>query len=339
MRARWREFEMPARVTIDDKLRSDTYGKFIVEPFERGFAHTIGNGLRRILLSSIEGAAPISVKIKGVEHEFSTMEGVEEDVVDIVLNLKKLIIQIDSTTNDPKVMSLEVNREGAVTAADFKPDSSITILNPDLHIASLVTEREFAMELTVRKGRGYVSSNEHLVGEENHEIGVILMDSIFSPVVKVNYRVENTRVGKKTDYERLITEIWTKGSVTPEMALVEASKIYRIHLNPFVHYFELGKEIQVDDRKEKEIQKQKDYEVTMKQKLSLPISELDLSTRASRCLEKQKVATIKELAALSEPELLRIPNFGKTSLKEVKKKLSDQMGLTLGMDLTTLLSE
>lgn len=339
MRARWREFEMPARVVHDEKNRSAVYGMFVIEPFERGFGHTIGNGLRRVLLSSIEGAAPISAKIKGVEHEFSTIEGVMEDVVDIILNLKKLVISITAPGNELRKLTLEVKRDGAITAADFKPDPNINIVNPEQHIATLVTEKEFSLELTVQKGRGFVPAEDHLTGDENHEIGVILMDSIFSPITRVNYRVENTRVGKRTDYERLIVEIWTKGSISPELALVEAAKIYRTHLNPFVHYYDLGKEIQVDDRKEKDKLKQEEYMATLKQKLTLPITELDLSTRASRCLDKQKIETIKDLVAFPEADLLKLANFGKTSLKEVKKKLSEQMGLTLGMELTSVLTE
>jgi DNA-directed RNA polymerase subunit alpha len=339
MRAKWREFEMPARVIQDEKTCGGSYGLFIAEPFERGFANTIGNGLRRVLLSSIEGYAPISAKIKGVEHEFSTMDDVLEDMVEIILNIKKLVIRIKSNANESKKLYLEVKRSGPVTAADFKHDPTLEIINPELHIATLVEEREFIAEVSVQKGRGYVSSEEHNSSEENHEIGVILMDSIFSPVTRVSYRVENTRVGKRTDYERLLIEIWTNGAITPEMALVEASKIYRKHLNPFVYYYELGKEMQVDDRKEKEAVKKEEYLAALKHKLSLSLSELDLSTRATRCLSKQKIQTIKELVLCSETDLLKIPNFGKTSLKEIKKKLSEGMGLTLGMDISTILSE
>lgn len=336
MRVKWREFEMPARIVLDEKTKTATYGQFTIEPFEHGFGHTIGNGLRRILLSSIQGAAPVCVKIKGVEHEFSTMDGVREDVVEIILNLKKLVVQMDST--ESKKMYLEVNRQGPVTAADFKLDPTIQIINTDLHIATLVKERDFVLELTVKQGRGYVIAEEHLTSDEEHEIGMILMDSLFSPVTRVSYRVENTRVGKRTDYERLILEVFTKGSVNPAMALVEAGKIYRKHLNPIVCYFDVGKEMQVDDRKEKETTKKEAYVAELHQKLTLPIAELDLSTRASRCLVKLKVQSIKDIVAYSEQDLLKTPNFGKTSLKEVKKKLTE-IGLTLGMDLTTVSSD
>lgn len=328
---------MPAHVMLDEKTHTSTYGMFVVEPFEYGFSHTIGNGLRRILLSSIEGVAPVCVKIKDVEHEFSTMDGVLEDVVEIILNLKKIVVQMDS--GESKKLRLEVNRQGVVTAADFKPDPTIQIINTDLHIATLVKERDFILELTVKNGRGYVTAEEHLTSDEEHEIGMILMDSFFSPVTRVSYRVENTRVGKRTDYERLILEVFTKGSVSPEMALVEAAKIYRKHLNPFVQYYDVGKEMQVDDRKEKETIKNEEYVAKLHQKLALPIAELDLSTRAARCLVKLKVQTIKDLVSYNEQDMLKIPNFGKTSLKEVKKKLSELMGLTLGMDLTVVAAE
>jgi DNA-directed RNA polymerase subunit alpha len=337
MRVKWREFEMPARVILDEKTRTTTYGQFIIEPFEHGFGHTIGNGLRRILLSSIQGAAPVCVKIKGVEHEFSTMDGVREDIVEIILNLKKLVVQMDS--NEPKKMYLDVTRQGVVTAADFKPDPTIQIINTDLHIATLVKERDFVLELTVKQGRGYVTAEEHLTSDEENEIGMILMDSLFSPVTRVSYQVENTRVGKRTDYERLILDVFTKGSINPEMALVEAGKIYRKHLNPVVCYFDVGKEMQVDDRKEKETIKKEEYVAELHQKLALPITELDLSTRASRCLVKMKVQTIKDLVSYSELDLLKTPNFGKTSLKEVKKKMSEMMGLTLGMDLASVTAD
>ncbi|MDI6732720.1 MAG: DNA-directed RNA polymerase subunit alpha [Planctomycetota bacterium] len=337
MKIKWREFEMPAKVTVDQKTYSSTYGLFVAEPFERGFGHTIGNGLRRVLLNSIEGAAPVSVKIKGVEHEFSTIDGVREDVVEIVLALQKLVIQMDS--NEPKKLLLEVERQGIVTAADFKPDPAIQIINPEMLIATLVKERDLMLEVTVRKGRGYVTVEEHITPDEDHEIGVILMDSLFSPVTRVSYKVENTRVGKRTDYERLIIEIFTKGSIAPEMALAEAAKIYRKHLNPFVHYFEVGRELQVDERKEKEEIEREKSSAEMQRKFALPITELDLSTRASRCLAKLKVQTIKDLASYSETDLLKVPNFGKTSLKEIKKKMSEMMGLALGMDLSTITVE
>ncbi|MBI4711928.1 MAG: DNA-directed RNA polymerase subunit alpha [Planctomycetes bacterium] len=332
MRVRWREFELPTQVIQDDKRKSSTYGCFIAEPFERGFGNTIANPFRRILLSSIEGAAVTSVRIKGVEHEFSTIDGVTEDVTAIILNLKKLIVRLN--TDEPRKLSLNVKRIGAVTAADFTPDPMVEIINPDLHIATLVDEQEFTAELTVKKGRGYVRAEENVPLEE-HEIGVIPLDSIFSPVTRVNYHIENTRVGRRTDYDKLVLEIWTNGTVTPEMALVEAAKIYRKHLNPFVQYFELGKEIQLDEKHEVETKKHEEYIVELKKKLAMPIGELDLSVRGLNCFKDEKIHTIKDIVVRAEADMLKIRNFGKTSLKEVKKKLSE-MGLSLGMDLETL---
>ena len=334
IRARWREFEIPNRVVCEEKTLSATYGRFIIEPFEKGFGASIGNGLRRILLSYIEGSAIKSVKIKNVSHEFSTIPGVQEDVTDIILNLKRLIIR--SNTDEPKKILLEASKKGPVTAADIKPDSVIEIMNPDLHIATLVEEKELAIELLVAKGRGYRTAEEN--SPEEQELGLIPIDSMFSPVIKVNYRIENTRVGQKTNYDRLIIEIWTNGTITPEMALVESAKIYRKHINPLVQYFEIGRELQIDEKKEEDARKKEEYQADLKKKLSMPVSELDLSVRSSKCLSALKIKGVGDLVANQEEELLGTRNFGKTSLKEVKKKLAD-LGLSLGMDVKTILEE
>ena len=331
MRVRWREFELPTRVVCDEKSMTATYSRFIAEPFERGFGSTIGNGLRRILLSSIEGSGVTSALIQGVDHEFSTMEGVREDLTDIILNIKQLQVRLNS--DEPKKLTLSVKKKGVVKAADITPDSTVEIMNPDLTLATLVDEREFVVELTVKKGRGYVTAEEHQQGEQ--EIGLIQIDTIFSPVVKVNYNVENTRVGKLTNYDKLIIDIWTNGVITPEMALVEASKIYRRHINPFVQYFELGRELQIDEKKEEEQRKREEYASALKNKMALPVSELDLSVRASNCLLTENIRTIGELVTRTEADLLKVKNFGKTSFKEVKKKLID-MGLSFGMDLNAI---
>ncbi|MEK7448627.1 MAG: DNA-directed RNA polymerase subunit alpha [Planctomycetota bacterium] len=333
MRVRWRDFELPNRVVCDEKSITATYGRFVAEPFERGFGATIGNGLRRILLSSIEGAAVISVRIKGVDHEFSTIEGVREDVTDIILNIKKLQVRLNS--DEPRKLTLSVKKQGTVTAADITPDPTVEIMNPDLLLTTLVDEQEFEAELIVKKGRGYITAEEHTQTEP--EVGLIPVDAIFSPIIKVNYHVENTRVGKLTNYDKLIMEIWTNGIVTPEMALVEASKIYRRHINPFVQYFELGRELQIDEKKEQEERKQEEDLVELKKKLALSVSELDLSVRASNCLQTENISTIGELVTRTEPDLLKVKNFGKTSFKEVKKKLAD-MELSLGMDINTRLT-
>ena len=334
IRVRWKDFELPRQVICDEKTLTATYGCFTAEPFERGFGMTIGNGLRRVLLSSIEGSAVTSVKIEGVNHEFSVIEGVLEDVTDIILNIKRLIVRLN--TDEPKKLFLKVKKQGEVKAADITPDHTVEILNPELHIATLVDEQDFAMELKVKKGRGYVPAEAYAPTER--EIGEIFIDAIFTPVRKVNYRIENTRVGRLTNYDKLIIEIWTNGVVTPEMALVEASKTYRKHLNPFVQYYEIGRELQVDEKEEAEKHKREEYLAEMRRKLAMPISELDLSVRASNCLRTEKIQTIQELINRSENDLIKIRNFGKTSLKEVKKKLADY-DLTLGMDLRSIFTQ
>jgi len=332
MRVRWKDFELPTRVVVDEKTLSNTFGTFIAEPFERGYGITIGNSLRRVLLSSIEGAAVTSVKFKGVSHEFSTIKGVVEDITDIILSIKKLVVKLE--TEGPRTLRIEKREKGEVRAADISPDPQVIVVNPDLHIATLTEDVEFAVEMEVRKGRAYVPSDEN--EKEDRELGVIAVDSIYSPVRRVKYRVENTRVGKLTNYDKLVVDIWTNGTVSPELALVEASKILRKHLNPFVQYFELGRELQMNEKKEEEARKREKYMEELKQKLQMSVSELDLSVRASDCVTSENIQTIGELVVRTEAELLKVRNFGKTSLKEVKKKLAD-MGLSLGMDLESIL--
>lgn len=334
MQIKWRDFELPSIVVCDEKTLSATYGRFIVEPFERGFGTTIGNGLRQVLLSSIEGAAVTSIRIKNVPHEFTTIEGVLEDVTSIILNIKQLIVRLNS--DEPKKMIIKANKQGPITAADIKPEPTVEIINPELHIATLVDKQEFEAELTVKKGRGYVTAEEN--EPEEHEIGIISIDSIFSPIRRVNYKVEDTRVGKLTNYDRLILEIWADGTLTPEMALVEAAKIYRKHISPLVQYLEIGRELQIDEKKEEDHRKKEEYLTSVKKKLAMPVSELDLTVRSSNCLSSMKIQTIGELAARNETDLFKIANFGKTSLKEVKKKLAE-LGLSLGMDLNTIFSQ
>src|SRR3990167_6982940 len=236
MRIRWREFELPARVTVDQETLTPTYGRFVAEPFERGFGITVGNSLRRVLLSSIEGHSVTSVRIEGVQHEFSTIPGVVEDVTDIVLNVKKLLVKMH--TDEPQRLRIEKSGKGIVRVADIIHDALVEIVNPDLHIATLADDGRLIMDLEVRRGRGYVTAEEHVKGDQ--EIGLIPVDSVFGPVVRVRYRTENTRVGHLTNYDKLILDIWTDGTVDPERALVEASKVLRKHLNPFVQYFETG---------------------------------------------------------------------------------------------------
>lgn len=331
MRVRWKDFELPTRVVYDDKTSTPTYAMFFAEPFERGFATTVGNALRRVLYSSIEGSAVTSVKIKGVPHEFTTIEGIVEDVTDIVLNLKQLVVRVDGEGR--KTLKLEAAKKGPVKAGMIQPEAGVEIINPDLHICTLAEDAELSAEITVSRGRRYITAEEH--SKDLHDIGIVPVDSSFSPIKRVRYKVENTRVGKLTNYERLILEIWTNGTITPEEALTEASKILRKHLNPFVQYFELGRELQINEKKEEEERKKEAQKEELRQKLSMSISELDLSVRSANCLASERIETIGELVSRSEAELLKVRNFGKTSLREVKKKLSD-MSLGLGMDLEAI---
>jgi DNA-directed RNA polymerase subunit alpha len=329
MRIRWRGLELPGRVSRDEQVSTDTYAKFTAEPFERGFGTTVGNSLRRILLSSLEGAAVTAVKIKGAEHEFTSLNGVMEDVTDIILNIKSLIVKLDA--DEPKEMRLVAKKAGPVTAGMIEADPSITVVNKDLVIATLTEDVTFEMTLTVGKGRGYVPAAEHIGDEEEQEIGVIAVDSIYSPVTRVRYATEDARVGQKTDYDRLILEIWTNGTITPEMALVEAGKILRKHLNPFVQYFELGSDMATDEALAA-LQRSNAplVDPELQSKLNMPIQDLDLSVRANNCLES-------DLVKKTDADLLKVRSFGKTSLREVKRKLAD-LGLSLGMDTDNLAS-
>ncbi len=331
MRIRWRGLELPSRVTRDEQASTDTYGKFSAEPFERGFGTTVGNSLRRILLSSLEGAAVTHIRLKGAEHEFSSLPGVMEDVTDIILNIKGLIVKLDA--EDTKEMKLHVKKAGPVTAGMIEADSAITIVNKDLVIATLTEDVNFEMTLTVSKGRGYVTASENIGDGEEQEIGLISVDSIYSPVTRVRYATEDARVGQKTDYDRLILEIWTNGTLTPEMALVEASKILRKHLNPFVQYFELGSDAASEDAVNALREANRaTIDPDLQQKLNMTVQELDLSVRANNCLESAKIQTVRDLVKKTDQDLLKVRSFGKTSLREVKRRLAD-MGLSLGMDL------
>ena len=325
MRVRWRGMELPSRVVPVSETLTDMYGQFVVEPFERGYGRTIGNSLRRILLSSLEGSAVTSVTITGANHEFTTVPGVVEDVTDIILNIKQLVVK--SHSDEPKTIAIKTRRKGPVTAADIQTDASVEVINGDLHLATLSDPVEFNIEMTVMRGRGYVTAEENTA--EERVIGVIPVDSVFSPVTRVNYRVENTRVGQRTNYDRLIVDIWSNGTLSPEMALVEASKIFRKHLNPFVHYFEIGREMQEEQAPEAGVPNEADSELA--RKLAMDIGQLQLSVRAGNCLESENIATVAQLVVRPEAELLKVRNFGKTSLKEVKAKLTE-MGLSLGMD-------
>lgn len=336
MRVRWRGLELPGRVARDEQVSTDQYGKFTAEPFERGFGTTVGNSLRRILLSSLEGAAVTDVRIKGADHEFSSLNGVMEDVTDIILNIKALVVKLDA--DETKEMKLVARKAGPVTAGMIEADPSITVVNKDLVLATLTEDVNFEMTMTVGKGRGYVTAAEHREGEEEQIVGVIHVDSIYSPVTRVRYATEDARVGQKTDYDRLILEIWTNGTISPEMALVEAAKILRKHLNPFVQYFELGSDTATDEALSvlREA-KMPTIDPEFQSKLSMPIQDMDLSVRANNCLESAKIQTVRDLVKKTDADLLKVRSFGKTSLREVKRKLAD-MGLSLGMDVDNLAS-
>jgi DNA-directed RNA polymerase subunit alpha len=326
MRIRWRGLELPNRVLSDQSVSIPTYGRFVIEPFERGLGTTIGNSLRRVLLSSIEGAAVIWVKISGAAHEFQPLPGVVEDVTDIVLNVKSLIVKMHM--EGPKRMRVHSATKGPITADMIEADPAIEIINRDLVLATLSENIEFDMEMEVATGRGYIAAEELMPADGEEEVDRIYLDASFSPVTRVRYQTEDTRVGQKTNYDRLILEIWTNGTILPEMALVEAGKILRKHLNPFVQYFDLGGELPVGSQPEPV----SDVSQDLTSKLGKPISELELSVRASNCLESAKVETVGQLARMTEADLLRVRSFGKTSLREVKRKLAD-IGLSLGMNV------
>ena len=325
MHVRWRGLELPSRVTVDKATLTPTFGRFIAEPFERGFGTTVGNSLRRILLSSLEGAAVTSVKIAGVTHEFTSLPGVMEDVTDIILNVKQLVVSMQDDA--PKPMRLLAEGPGEVTADLMEADASIQIHNPEKVLATLTEKRQFAVEFTVQKGRGYMPASEQWNKMEEQEIGVIPVDAVFSPVLRVRYRVEDTRVGQRTNYDKLVLDIWTNGTITPDMAMVEAAKILRKHLNPFVLYDSEGDELLPDS-----IAQAQDSEAELCRRLNQPVSALDLSVRSSNCLESGKIRWVWELVQKTETDLLDLRAFGRTSLKEVKTRLEEQ-GLGLAMTL------
>jgi DNA-directed RNA polymerase subunit alpha len=304
---------------------TDTYGEFHVEPFERGFGHTVGNSLRRILLSSLEGSAVTKIKIQGVQHEFSTIPGMVEDITDLVLNLKGLVVKNHS--EQPKNIRIERDRRGVVTAADILHDESIEIINPDHILCTLTDDVPFAVDMTVENGRGYRPAAEGHTDEL--EVGAIPIDAIFSPVIRVEYKVDNTRVGQRTNYDKLFLKIWTTGTLGPEMALVEAAKILRKHLNPFVQYYEPGPGLPVDGSAG-DGYREAPLDAELERKLGMSLAELELSVRATNCLESEGITTVRDLVSRSEDQLLQVRNFGETTLKEVRAKLHE-IGLDLGM--------
>jgi DNA-directed RNA polymerase subunit alpha len=332
MRIRWRGLELPSRVVADRSTLTDTYGKFSVEPFERGFGTTVGNSLRRILLSSLEGSAVTRVKIQGVQHEITTIPGVVEDVTDIILNIKSLVVK--NASEETKTIRIDRHERGVVKAADIIADEAVTIVNPEHIIATLTDDVPFVVEMTVENGRGYRTADEN-AGRER-EIGIIPVDSSFSPVVRVKYEIEDTRVGQRTNYDKLVMEIWTNGTVSPQMALVEGAKIMRKHLNPFIQYSEPGPEIAIDERHEPQTVGVEAVDSEMERKLNMSLAELELSVRATNCLESEGITTVRDLVIRTDDELLDVRNFGETTLREVKSKLQER-GLSLGMKLPSSL--
>lgn len=326
MRIKWRGLELPNRLTCEHESLTDTFGKFFAEPFERGFGVTVGNSLRRILLSSLEGSAVTRIKIQGVQHEITTIPGVVEDVTDIILNIKSLVVK--NSSEQPRVIRIDRHQKGVVKGADIITDEAVQIINPEHIIATMTDDVPFVVEMTVENGRGYRTADEN-AGKER-EIGVVPVDSSFSPVVRVKYEIEETRVGQRTNYDRLVMEIWTNGTIGPHLALVEGAKILRKHLNPFIQYTEPGPEMVIDERTEAVMIDQVDAD--LERKLNMSLAELELSVRATNCLESEGITTVRDLVIRSDEELLEVRNFGETTLKEVKIKLHER-GLYLGMKL------
>jgi DNA-directed RNA polymerase subunit alpha len=321
---KWRNLLMPKEIVADELAQTPTFGRFKIEPLERGFGNTIGNALRRTLLSSIQGAAATAVKIDGVLHEFSTIKGVKEDVTDIVLNLKQLILQMHC--DDPKFLHVDLTQKGEITAGDIIEDPDIEILNKDLVLATCTEKTHFKMDILIGHGRGYVPSEMHNL--EDFEIGLIPMDSNFSPVTHVNYIVKNTRVGQRTDYDSLTLEITTNGSVTPEDALGYAAKIIKDHMLFF---------IQFEEEPAEEVLEEVDQEIErLKELLARSVEELELSVRSSNCLKAANLRTLGELVRKTEGDMLKYRNFGRKSLKEIVD-IMDGMGLSLGMDIDAIL--
>ncbi len=315
----WRDLIKPKYLLVDRDTLSPTYGKFVGEPFERGFGVTLGNSLRRVLLSSIQGAAISQVKIEGVLHEFSTIPEVSEDVTDIILNLKEVRLKIDGW--EPKTVSIDVKGPYEVKAGDIKTDGTVTVLNPDQHIATVSARGQLTMELQVERGRGYIPAE--LNKEAEATVGVIPIDAIYSPIKRVNYQITNARVGRITDYDKLTIEVWTDGSIRPEDAVAYASKILKEQLSIFINFPE--EEESIEDKRSEEQERQQEM-------LMRSVDELELSVRSANCLEHAQIRTIGELVQKTESEMLKTKNFGRKSLKEIKDILSE-MGLSLGMKL------
>src|ERR1700752_894801 len=320
MPVRLGRFEMPKRLTKEESTATETYAKFVAEPFETGYGHTIGNSIRRVLLSSLEGAAITSIKVDGAMHEFTTIAGVVEDVTDIVLNLKKILFKAHN--REPQTLLLSANKEGDVTAADIELNQNVELVNPKQHICTLDKKKKFEMELEVKIGRGFCPGDENK--KPNQAIGVIAIDSLFSPVTRVRYAVENARVGQRIDYDRLVLENWTRGRMSRGHALTQPSAILQHHLDVFVGYDKNAVEF------EEVVDKQDEEKTKLKKLLNMSVNEIELSVRAANCLNNANITTVGQLAMKTEQEMLKYRNFGKKSLNEIKDKLA-ALSLTLGM--------
>jgi len=314
----WKEFEMPRTLVSDESVLTDVYGRFTAEPFERGYGITLGNSLRRALISSVEGSAVTNLKIEGVQHEFSAIDGVMEDVPEILLNIKQLVLR--SHALKPKPLYIKIQKKGEVTAKDIIADETIEVINKDLHIATLTKNVKFNVEMELGRGRGYVPAERNK--KENPAIGTIAIASIFSPVRKIDFHVENTRVGQITDYDKLVLDISTNGAVSPKEALLYASNVLQRHLDIFVNFGKLPEDLEITEEPEEDEE--------LQGKLNMPVTELELSVRSANCLEKAKIKTLGELVSKSESEMLKYRNFGKKSLNEIIA-IIETMGLSLGM--------
>jgi DNA-directed RNA polymerase subunit alpha len=318
---KWKNLQMPKNVEMDDKNSTNRYGKFWIEPLERGFGVTLGNALRRVLLSSLPGAAVSAVKIDGVQHEFSTLPGVKEDIPEVLLNLKQIRFKLHGDA--PKMGMIDVRGKSEVTAADLKVDADVEVLNPELHVATLNKDGEFRGEIEIGAGRGYVSAENQ--ANQDRPIGVLPTDSMYSPVTKVNFEVENTRIGQRIDYDKLTLEIWTDGSVIPSDALAYGAKILKDHFALFVHFEE-----EIEEEQEEEVDEEF---LRIKALLERSVEELELSVRSSNCLKAANIKSIGDLVQKSEGEMLKYRNFGRKSLKEIADILQS-MNLGFGMDVS-----
>ena len=318
-------FTKPKRMEVDEDTLTERYGKFVAEPFERGYGTTIGNSLRRILLSSIGGAAVTTIRAEGIDHEFAHLSGMQEDVAELILNIKQL--QLKMHGDQPRTIRIDKSGPATVTAADVETDPNVEVLNPSLHLASLNTDGKLKMEMTVQSGRGYSPAEENKT--EDQPIGVIPIDAIFSPIERVKYQVENARVGQETDYDRLILEVWTDGSVAPEDSIKRAGKILREHLSIFAGE-DPGEEAESSDEDGKR--------EAILSNLDRSVNALELSVRAANCLKNVDLSTIRDLVQKTEAEMLKTKNFGRKSLNEIKEVLAD-MGLYLGMGLDEIEGE